>query len=155
MRHQARYPMDKLPIVFASDWLPASIAIKLFTVSRWSHVGIIDGDYVIDTQLMTGCIRTPIEEWKKKHSDFCITYIDCKDKQKAIDFARAQVGTKYDWRGIIGLAVRKGELQEKKKWFCSELVIEATGLLKKQNFRASPQTVWFLSQCLDLEKSPN
>lgn len=145
--------MPKLQIVFASDWYPASIAIKLFTLSRWSHVGIIDGDYVIDTQLLTGCIRTPIADWKEKHSKHCIAEIDCpRGVDSAIEFARAQVGTKYDWRGIIGLAVRDSGLQQKHKWFCSELVIEASGLLKKQTFRASPQTVWFLSQCLNISE---
>lgn len=142
--------MDKLPIVFASDWYPASIAIKLFTMSRWSHVGIIDGDHVIETKLLTGCTRTPIGEWKKKHSKHHIAEIDCpRGLPDALEFARSQVGTKYDWRGIIGLAVRTSGTQKKDDWFCSELVIEASGLLKKQTFRASPQTVWFLSQCLN------
>lgn len=143
--------MDKLPIVFASDWYPASIAIKLFTVSRWSHVGIVDGDHVIETTLLTGCTRTPVDEWKKKHAKHHFAEIDCpRGVPAALEFAREQVGTKYDWRGIIGLAVRKGGFQQKHEWFCSELVIEASGLLKKQTFRASPQTVWFLSQCLNI-----
>lgn len=143
--------MDKLPIVFASDWYPAGLVIKLFTLSRWSHVGIIDSDHVIETTLLTGCTRTPVDEWKKKHKKYHFAEIDCpRGVPAALEFARAQVGTKYDWRGIIGLAVRKSEFQQKHEWFCSELVIEASGLLKKQTFRASPQTVWFLSQCLNI-----
>ncbi len=58
--------MHKLPIALVSDWWPASIVIRLFTLSRWSHVAIVDGDYIIETTLLTGCVRVPRDEWEKK-----------------------------------------------------------------------------------------
>ena len=143
--------MHKLPIVLCSDWLPASIVIRLFTLSRWSHVAIVDGDHIIETTLISGCVRIPRDEWLKKHKT--VEFVDLPSNAKTSDalaFARSCVGSKYDWRGIIGLAVRHGGIGDKKRWFCSELAIEAADIMHRHTYRASPQTCAFIAKNLKL-----
>lgn len=138
--------MYKLPIVLCSDWKPASIVIRLFTLSRWSHVAIVDGDYIIETTLLTGCVRIPKFEWEKKHKT--VKYCELPSNRTtgdALSYARSRVGNKYDWRGIIGLAVRRGDMQQKNKEFCSELAIESADIMHRHTYRASPQTCAFLA----------
>lgn len=40
---------------------------------------------------------------------------------EVIDVALSQVGKPYDWRGILGFALRR-DWQETDAWFCSEFV---------------------------------
>jgi len=41
------------------------------------------------------------------------------------DFLHAQLGKPYDYLGLFGFLFRATRLQDKHKWFCSELVAEA------------------------------
>ena len=143
--------MHKLPIVLVSDWKPASIAIRLFTLSRWSHVAIVDGDHIIETTLLTGCVRIPKGEWQKKHKT--VKYCDMpsnRTTEDALAYARSRVGNKYDWRGIFGLAVRRGGAQDPARDFCSELAVESANIMHRHTYRASPQTCAFLALNLKL-----
>lgn len=143
--------MDKLPIIFASGNNFSSLLIRAFTLSKWSHVGIIDGDYVIDTQLLTGCIKTPIEEWKRKYLVWEEASIACpRGLEKALAFTNEQIGTKYDWRGIIGFVVRMDEFERKDRYFCNELILHASGILTGDIYLTSPQTVYFFAKNLNL-----
>jgi len=138
--------VHKLPIVLESSWMPAAMVIRLFTLSRWSHVAIVDGDHIIETTLLTGCVRVPLVEWQKKHKKvkFCDMPSN-RTTEDALAYARSRVGLPYDPMGIIGLALRRGKMQDRMRDFCSELVVESADIMRRHTYRASPQTCAFLA----------
>jgi len=134
--------MERLTILFCENNKPTSVLIKLFTLSNWSHCAILDGDFVIDSTLSTGVRRVPFRKWKKNYKSYEAVEVPCVDRKKAIEFARRQVGKKYDPLGILSLVLkRRGEHPE--KWFCSELVATAMGV-QHRAWRLSPQFLWNL-----------
>ena len=45
-----------------------------------------------------------------------------EDASTGLKFLTKQVGKKYDYRGILGVLLRKKSLHKSSHWFCSELV---------------------------------
>lgn len=134
--------IDNVTVVFTSNNKPASLLIKLFTLSHWSHVAILDDEgYIYDSTLLTGVRRIHFDEWKKHYRDFDFTSFAVKDRKKVYEFLDSQVGNGYDIFGILSFILHKN-YEDKGKWFCSELVAHALGI-KYKPWRLSPQ---FLSQ---------
>ncbi len=133
---------NTIKVVFASNNKPFSLIIKLFTLSGWSHIGIMDGNSVIDSTLATGVRKTPFQEWRKHYDYFVIVDMPVKEGWDAIEFARQQVGKKYDPFGIISLVFRRN-IENRDKWFCSELVAACLGITER-TWRISPQFLWNL-----------
>jgi uncharacterized protein YycO len=133
---------DNVTVVFASNNQPASIIIKLFTLSHWSHVAILDDEgYIYDATLLSGVRRIHFDEWKTHYKELDFTIFPVKDRTKVFEWLQTQVGKKYDALGILSFILRKN-YEDKDKWFCSELVAHALGI-KYKPWRLSPQ---FLSQ---------
>ena len=128
--------MQTAPIIFASNNRIFSLLIKLGTLSHWCHCAILDGEYVIDTTLLTGCRRIPVHEWVKHYPKYEVVWMPIVDKEAAIERARAQLGTKYDWMGIFSFVFRKNH-EDKDKFFCSEQVAMYLGV-KNTPWRLSP-----------------
>ena len=130
---------ETLTVLFASNNKPASLAIKLFTLSKWSHCAILDGDFVIDATLATGVRRIPFKKWKAHYKSYEAKELPCDSRKEAILKARRQVGKKYDWLGIFSFVFHK-DYEDKKKWFCSELVAYAMNIFEMNKlFLISPQ----------------
>lgn len=134
--------MQTAKIVFAASNKPFAILIKLFTLSHWSHCGIIDGSFVIDTTLSTGVRRIPFGEWKQHYDHYVIVEMPIEDKSMRLHWARSQVGKKYDPLGILSLALRKN-FSDRDSYFCSELVAIYLGITER-TWRLSPQWLWSL-----------
>lgn len=101
-------------------WNPFSWIIKFFSWSKWSHVALVDGDYVIEATAMHGVRRVKIEEalHGTKHE---FATLPCKDPQAIIDAAMTQLGKPYDFLAILGIGLKR-DWQEDDKWVCSELI---------------------------------
>lgn len=133
---------DNVTVVFASNNQPASIIIKLFTLSHWSHVAILDDEgYIYDSTLISGVRRIHFDEWREHYRELDFTIFPVKDRKKVYEFLISQVGKGYDALGIFSFIIRKN-YEDKDKYFCSELVAKALGIIYKP-WRLSPQ---FLSQ---------
>ena len=133
---------DNVTVVFASNNQPASLLIKLFTLSHWSHVAILDDEgYIYDSTLISGVRRIHFDEWREHYKELDFTIFPVKDRSKVFEWLSTQVGEKYDTLGIFSFILRKN-YEDKDKWFCSELVAHALGITYKP-WRLSPQ---FLSQ---------
>lgn len=93
---------------------------KIFSWSKWSHVALVDGDYVIEATAMHGVRRVKIEEalHGTKHE---FATLPCKDPQAIIDAAMTQLGKPYDFLAILGIGLKR-DWQEDDKWVCSELI---------------------------------
>ena len=103
-----------MEVIFCRNKLPASLLIRLFTWSKWSHCGVIDGDYVIHATAGKGVIREPLSDVKSRY-EWEIRYMN-GDATKA----RELIGCGYDWGGVFGHWF--GAWDNMSKWFCSELV---------------------------------
>ena len=133
---------DNVTVVFASNNQPASLIIKLFTLSHWSHVAILDDEgYIYDSTLISGVRRIHFDEWKEHYRELDFTIFPVKDRSKVFEWLSTQVGKGYDALGIFSFILRKN-YEDKDKYFCSELVAKALGITYKP-WRLSPQ---FLSQ---------
>lgn len=64
--------------------------------------------------------------------------------------AESQIGRRYDWAGALGLALRRG-WQDRRAWFCSELVAWAADAAGSPWFRrnrigrVTPEHLWMLA----------
>ena len=138
--------MDKLVVVFGSNWKFFSVFIKLFTWSKWCHCGVVDGEYIIDTTLLTGGRRILINEWVTHYRKYETLVFPVDDKEARLEYARSRVGLPYDKKGILSFIFNK-DLDEKQKDFCSELVANTLGI-KYKAWSLSPQYLYRLGQCL-------
>lgn len=136
--------MQTTKVVFARNYKPFSLLIMLFTLSQWSHCGIVDGDYIIDSTLASGVRRIRFDDWAGMYNKYEI--VEMISREDAITFARAQVGKRYDPLGIISLVLRRN-IENRDKWFCSELVASVLGI-KNRTWRLSPQFIWNLHKVL-------
>lgn len=133
---------DNVTVVFATNNQPASLLIKLFTLSHWSHVAILDDEgYIFDSTLLSGVRRIHFDEWKLHYKELDFTIFPVKNRKSVYEFLSSQVGKKYDPLGILSFILRRN-YEDRDKWFCSELVAKAVGITYKP-WRLSPQ---FLSQ---------
>jgi uncharacterized protein YycO len=136
--------MEQVKVVFGSNWKPASIFIKLFTWSRWCHCGIVDGEYIIDTTLASGCRRILISEWVKHYDVYQVMDLPVKSKEGCLELARSYVGSAYDWLGILSYVLYK-DFEDKNKFFCSELLAHCVGM-KYKPWSISPAWLYKLAK---------
>lgn len=98
----------------------------------WSHVGIIDGDHVIEA-VWPSVQRRHLMDVLPHYADYAIVEYDALDSEAALRFAHAQVGKRYDamglaWQLFGRVAAWFGierDWQHPGQWFCNELA-EAT-----------------------------
>lgn len=116
-----------------------SLAVRMFTWSKWSHVGAIldDGITVIESVPTYGVRKSTVAKFKKEYSDHII--IDLPATKGWEDRLKDQLGKPYDWSAIISFVLRK-DWQSPSKWFCSELVAYASGFFNSRFIkRITPQ----------------
>lgn len=112
----------RLTVIYGRNHTIGSSLLRLKMWCVFSHVGIIDGDYVIESIAKHGVIRTTIEEFKSRYTAWAIGeyLIDC-DPAEAIERARSRIGCKYDWLAILGIGLRTG-WDSTNRFVCSELI---------------------------------
>jgi len=118
-----------------------SKVIRAYTWSNWSHVGIIDGEYVIEAIGGRGVAKTELEAFKLRYDENCIRHI-AGDVEKA----RALIGKDFDQRGLWGGLLHM-RVQDPNKWFCSELVAYAADAFYDEfAHKVSPENIFWLKQ---------
>lgn len=138
--------MNTMTVVFGRSSMIGSVLIRLFTWSRWSHVGIVDGDMVIEAVGFKGVIITPLSEFKARYSSTELASFPCKDNTLALTLAYREVGKGYDWGAIIGHIIRR-RYDNPDKWVCSELVAHVSGVVRKDRVSSvSPEDIFKFSQ---------
>lgn len=119
--------MDRIKVIYGRSFRPISLIIQLRTLSHWSHIGVIDGDSVIESVGGQGVVVTPIELFRRRYKQSIVGYMYCIDKAAAMTYLRSKVGMPYDTKAIIGFALALG-WDDLNAMHCSELVAGATGL---------------------------
>lgn len=124
-----------------------SLLIRLVTWSRWHHGAVVtpDGQFVIESVVKKGVVKTPIQEFRKRYSTIDFFTIDCDDK-KAFKFLNAQIGKSYDYSAASSLLFKILPNHED-KWYCFELIAAASGLFRKErNSRVTADILWMISK---------
>ena len=103
--------------------------IKKWTKSPYYHVEMIVDKTWISTNSDKGAVYfNKLQPLSEKY-----TYIDIKvdgrKVKKMMKFAEKQIGKKYDWLGIFFSQAFKKNIEDKNKWFCSEIVAEMLKIL--------------------------
>jgi cell wall-associated NlpC family hydrolase len=155
-------------LVFCSGTYFFSKAIRWFTKSVWSHVGIIYHDenlgrvFILESETFIGVRLAPLSKYlrdyhgkdKPYRGSMIIARLkpdpDAQDIKKAISFGMDELTKPYDNWEILRIALRilfkSGRRSRDKKYICSELVYEAfrkAGIWFKFNRKSiSPDDIW-------------
>jgi hypothetical protein len=123
-----------------------SKVIRLYTWSDWSHVGIIDGEHVIEAIGCKGVARTKLKAFELRYDDTCIRHI-----AGDIEKAKALIGKDFDQRGLWGGLLHM-RVQDPDKWFCSELVAHASDAFDSEfAHKVSPENLYWVSSELNFK----
>lgn len=110
-------------LIFGAANTPGSWLIRLFTFSRYSHVGIVYGDEVIEAHFPR--VRSiSLGEFKTHYPKWETAKLPCKDEYLAEQWLRTRIGNLYDLGGLIGIVFQR-EWQSNNRDFCSEMPILA------------------------------
>jgi uncharacterized protein YycO len=145
-----------LKLLFCTNDLPAAVAIRVFTWSDWSHVAIIDGDFLVEAVWPTVRVSS-LSSAKRFYSRYCVADMPTKDDRAVIEAARSQIGKPYDVSALFGFLARR-EWQKTDKWFCSELVAWSFAqggapLFRPGTFsRVTPQHLWMITDRTSLNE---
>ena len=101
----------------------ANRLIRAFEGGDWDHVGIIDGDHVIEATASHGVRRRLLASLQADRPVHEIVNVPGIPGQEgmALQWARKQVGKPYDWGGVVGFLFWRGSWAATGSWYCSEL----------------------------------
>lgn len=119
-----------------------ALLIKIFTFSKWNHVGLMfDNGMVYDVTATTGVRKTHISTYERYYKN--MEYIDVlvPDQLSALEHAEKQLGKKYDYSAIFGIIFQNRKWEDPDKWFCSELVEFLLVKGGKRRFRSSTSSI--------------
>ena len=138
--------MGTVRVIFSRRAQLGSLAIRTAFWSDWSHVGIIDGDEVIEALMFKGTSTRSLAKFQAAASKWEIIEIPADDPAAVIAAARRRIGDRYDWWGALALVLHI-RLQRDIDGFCSELVAEAfreggTPLFRVDAWRISPRDLY-------------
>ena len=121
-------------------------AIKWRTKSKYFHIEMIVKNDWISTNPDVGAVYiTPLHNLND-HYDYVDVKMHGANVKKMVKFAQSQLGKKYDWKGILLSQTIPLNIEDKDKWFCSEIVaemLEQGGYkLSKPSNQYSPEDIY-------------
>lgn len=164
----ARQTLQTGDLVFCSGTYFFSNAIRWFTKSTWSHIGMIYRDdnleriFILESETLIGVRLAPLSKYLKDYHGKNRPYkgrmfiarltskISPDEYKKAISFGMDELTKPYDNLEILRIAIRIlfkiGRRNRDKKYICSELIYEAfrkAGIWFQFNKRSiSPDDIW-------------
>jgi hypothetical protein len=144
-----------ITIFFALNDNVESKLIRFITNSDYSHCGFVDKtmNTIIDSTIDRGVSEYPISTLILNYDKIFFVDLNCVS-YKAINYARLQLGKKFDWTAIIGINMFHRTWYNEDKWFCSELVTWACNraygkfVTKNNVLRVTPNDVLNISKAL-------
>lgn len=130
--------------IFTKSGLISAI-VRWYTKSEYSHIEMIIGDKWIASGNPAGEGVT-IKELRPLDYDGWDYYnieVDGRKTKKIMKFLESQVGTDYDWAGTFFGGTLDYNIDDKSKWYCSELVAEVLkmyGVKEYQNIQTAKVT---------------
>lgn len=112
-----------MDVIFSRSHNIRHYAVALWQRCKWAHVGIIDGDHVIEASgKQRKVVRTKLSDFKKRSIETLTKNIPGDIKK-----ARALVGRPYDISAIHGM-ILGFNLERPFAFHCSELVAYELGI---------------------------
>ena len=103
--------------------------IRWWTNSRYSHCEIVIGGMSYSADAWTNIVRCiPASRLNFDNWERVVVTGDVESVQKLV---AVQLGKKYDWLGIFGFLLPWGNVEDPKRWYCSELCAAALGISKR------------------------
>lgn len=102
--------------------------IEWQTRGEYSHAALLVGETLYESWQSAGVRKK--EGWGYDPSDKTVSLFQFghsyEDESRVTQFLEKQIGKKYDWLAIVRFLTRTHILpDDKKRWFCSELVFTA------------------------------
>ena len=99
-------------------------AIQIWTGCPYFHVQHIFNGHVYIARTYQGVVKLSLSDWtidSERYDHYAIPISVSRFNHLQV-FLDSQVGKGYDWKGIFFSQALHIDEQDKKKWFCSELV---------------------------------
>lgn len=114
--------MQNVTLVFTNSRKILSRLISIVTWSKWSHVAIYchETDTVIEA-VGSGVREIQLKEFLSDKRKWEFVEFPVNDRKGVIEYCRSQIGMKYDFSALFGIFFKR-DIENKNKWFCSELV---------------------------------
>lgn len=130
------YPGNKMiTLLFTSQKTFASVFIRLFTWSSWSHVAFICKDGTVIEAVGFGGVRRATFN-QVTHTSYRYAIVEMK-LGDPVEFEKAlvtQIGKKYDFIAALGIGLNR-KWRNPAKWVCSELIAWGFEQINKPLFR--------------------
>lgn len=128
----------------------SSFIIRKLIGSEWSHVDIVDSqkNTVIGSTRKKGVGEFSVKSRLNSASKAAIMTIGGVSSGPIIQYAREKEGMDFDWLGLFAILLRCFKLNNKNKYFCSEIVAESFinagyPIVKEgDEWKVTPQTIW-------------
>ena len=139
-----------MKLIFGASHRPGSLLLQLFTFSRWSHVGMVYGEEVIEARFPRVRVTT-VAEFQAHYPRWEFAELPCADEAVAEAYARSRVGRLYDIGGLLAFPFQNRDFESSIRDFCSELPIRAaaaggTRYVREQSLsRVTPGVLYDLS----------
>lgn len=144
--------MNRVQLLFTKKMNVGSWVIRAGTMSPWSHVGVLYGDWLIEATAKYGVRAVKHTQVTREADAYAIGEIPSKATQSQVFHAcMTQCGKPYDFGAVLGMPFWR-DWQEDDKWFCSELVEWGFAVNHANNFpesklhRVTPRDLWMLTR---------
>ncbi len=130
---------EQLKLIYVRSDTVVGFLIRLASwMSPWTHVGILTPERtVINARMGHGVVEEDAEEFLKRYSAHEVVSIDMPSGgvQKALFFARAQLGLKYDYGAVLSFIIDWLFDGREGRWHCIELAEDSMAYGGRKRFR--------------------
>lgn len=136
-----------VPVIYGGSSAPGSLAIRAFTGSEVSHVGLLLPDNkVLESVGGKGVSIASVSDFMKRYNTvYCGDFPSLYEPAVVIDRAMSKIGQRYDYKAILGIVARTG-WDSDGKWVCSELVAWSAGTVTGDVSRFTQQDALAITQ---------
>lgn len=123
-KHLGEIPDNKRVVLYFTNSLyPFSYLIRCRTKFLYSHCAVrMPDDSIIESAASRGGVkRDSLENFLGRSKNWCSREYYCENPEKLYAFLESQLGTKYDYEGLVGYETKDRDFQDPIAWFCSEL----------------------------------
>ena len=124
--------MSRIRLAFykgKGNWLDT--LIRWYTRSKYSHVEMVIDGMWYSASLYESRVRRKVIASDDNKWDFVDVECEYEQKYAMKAFLDRQLGKSYDYMGVVLSQVLPLEVEDPKKWFCSELCARALQNIEK------------------------
>ncbi len=116
-----------MKLIFGASYRPGSLLLQAFTFSRWSHVGMVFGDVVIEARFPRVRVTT-VAEFQTHYPRWEFARLPCPNEAAAEAYARSRIGRLYDIGGLLAFPFQRRDWEASSRDFCSEMPVRAAAI---------------------------